>query len=169
MHQNNLISIKETAKNLMFQHGLHDWDFKFCRGIQLHGKANLTKKTIEISKIHALYEQNQEVIRDTILHEIAHALDYLNRGFSNHDAQWKTIANTIGCVPSFRGKGTSHLPFSKKELHKWIGTCPKCKKKYYRNRRRKVACGVCCKEHNKGKFSKKYLLKYIANPECIKI
>jgi predicted SprT family Zn-dependent metalloprotease len=169
VHQNNLDDIKVLARNIMDTYGLSEWDFKFCNGKQLHGKANLTQKIISISKIHAQYEQNNKAIKDTILHEIAHALDYNTRGFSNHDVQWKKIARMIGCVPSSRGYGISTLPFSSKELCKFIGTCPNCSKIYYRNRRKKVACGICCKKYSHGRYSKKYELIYHDNKDFIKL
>ncbi|MHA2407300.1 MAG: SprT-like domain-containing protein [Candidatus Ranarchaeia archaeon] len=40
------------------------------------------------------------VVRDVILHEIAHCLDHLVRGHSNHDAFYKSICKKIGCDPS---------------------------------------------------------------------
>lgn len=151
----------------MAQYKLNDWSFEFCNGKYVHGKAKLEQKIISISRIHTLYEINEEAIRDTILHEIAHALDYKNRGKSNHDAQWKKIAYAIGCVPSAKGYPQSKSPFTRKEMCRWLGVCPKCGIIYYRHYRKRVACSKCCTIYNGGNFSQKYLLRYKANPNYI--
>ena len=169
VEKNNIAAIQEHAIRLMDEHGLEDWRFKFCNGKQLHGKANLTQKIISISRIHATYEQDKNAINDTILHEIAHAIDFKNRGYSNHDYQWKQIARKIGCVPSSRGYGKSTIPFTKKQMSKFIGICPCCCKTYYRNRRLHVACRDCCNKFNNGKFSSKFLLSYKKNEEYIQL
>lgn len=50
---------------------------------------------VRISKHYVQYH-NEEQVRDLILHEIAHALDYLIRGESFHDDFWKEIFKKIG-------------------------------------------------------------------------
>lgn len=54
------------------------------------------KKNIELN-MNLLKLCSDEIIRNTILHEIAHALDVEDRGFSNHDQAWKIICIKIGC------------------------------------------------------------------------
>jgi|LWDU01.1.fsa_nt_gi hypothetical protein len=34
---------------------------------------------------------------ETILHEVAHAVQYVLRGHTDHDDQWKSIATIMGC------------------------------------------------------------------------
>jgi predicted SprT family Zn-dependent metalloprotease len=167
--KNSTSIIREHAIKLMNEYGLEDWTFQFCNGKQLHGKANLTSKIISISRIHAIYEQNFNAINDTILHEISHAIDFKNRGYSNHDKHWKQIAREVGCVPSSRGYGKSTVPFTKKQMSKYIGICPNCNKNYYRNRRLKVACRNCCNNFNNGKFSKRFILIYKPNEDYIQL
>jgi hypothetical protein len=40
-----------------------------------------------------------KVVRDVMLHEIAHCIDHMIRGYSNHDAFYKSICKKIGCNP----------------------------------------------------------------------
>lgn len=59
---------------------------------------DLTRKTggISLSLCWSLHNDYPQ-IADTILHEIAHALDVEQRGCSPHDQHWQDIAIKIGC------------------------------------------------------------------------
>lgn len=39
----------------------------------------------------------KENIVDTMLHEIAHALDFINRGRTDHGPKWQRLARELGC------------------------------------------------------------------------
>lgn len=58
-------------------------------------------KDIRISKTFLQYVSLWEVI-NTTLHEIAHALDYEQRGTSDHGRIWADLAREIGCNPDYR-------------------------------------------------------------------
>lgn len=87
-----------------------NWTFKWsnakrsagsCRikGIKLpSGKSKIVKGTISISK-SILKEMTYEGVKDTILHEIAHAIQYEKTGSSDHGPIWKKIAKSLGAVP----------------------------------------------------------------------
>lgn len=46
----------------------------------------------------AYIENNwDDMVEDTIPHEVAHVIDYLIRGYSNHDKHWERIAKSLGC------------------------------------------------------------------------
>lgn len=49
------------------------------------------------NKYLASYEKNGEAIKDTVLHEIAHAIA---GGYHHHDRVWVACCNKIGCEPS---------------------------------------------------------------------
>lgn len=63
-------------------------------GICYYGKI----KKIELSEFLCKNMKEKEV-KDTILHEMAHAIDAGIRGHSNHDKEWKKIASEIGATP----------------------------------------------------------------------
>lgn len=46
-----------------------------------------------------LLEGNRKVLQDTLLHEMAHATDWLLHGGRGHGATWKTWARLVGCEP----------------------------------------------------------------------
>jgi predicted SprT family Zn-dependent metalloprotease len=167
MSKNNLDNIEKLGRELLDSNGLYDWKIDFCNAKQIRGKAILSKKKILISRIHALYEMDRDAIEDTILHEIAHALDYERRGLSNHDAHWKKIALSIGCIPKGSGHPESLSDFKRKQLCRWICKCPNCGKQDYRYSRRKLACRSCCDKYNNGSFSDLYQLIYYSNPDYI--
>jgi len=61
------------AVTLMQQHGLVGWTFKFDHARRRFGCCNFTRRTISLSRPLTFLNDDAEV-RDTILHEIAHAL-----------------------------------------------------------------------------------------------
>lgn len=60
------------------------------------------KVTVNITNLGAA---TFDSIRDTMLHEIAHAIDFEKRGTSDHSRHWKAIAQEIGANPSATSKG----------------------------------------------------------------
>lgn len=93
-----------TAQDLMKQHGLTHWKFKFDHSTRRAGSCSYRDKTITLS-FNLARRGSQADIRDTVLHEIAHALVGKRH---NHDAVWKAKARAIGCS----GDRTHRLDFS---------------------------------------------------------
>ncbi len=88
-----LEAIKRLAKKLMVKHSLISWQFEFDNGSKRAGCCDYRRKVISLSYGYARYASNKE-IKNTILHEIAHALVGSKH---NHDAVWKAKAIEIGC------------------------------------------------------------------------
>ncbi len=97
------------CRSLMARHGLfkHGYDFKWNSRYNGFGFHNGRKRIISLSR-RLVALNNEEEVKDTILHEIAHALDFIRNGFqyrySNykrmiHDDTWKAICEEIGCKP----------------------------------------------------------------------
>lgn len=70
-------------------------------------------KKIELSE-YLCKNMKEEEIKDTILHEMAHAVDACLRGFSNHDKEWKIIALSFGATP------LSYSKQSRKIISKYV-------------------------------------------------
>ena len=87
-------TILELALGLMHKHGLNKWHFNFDHSTRRAGCCNYHDKRISIS-FDLARNGSDEDVRDTILHEIAHAL--VGRTH-NHGAAWKTKAREIGCT-----------------------------------------------------------------------
>src|SRR3954447_25950603 len=89
------VEVRRLALQLMAQHGLHDWHFVFNRQTRNMGLCRYSIRTIELS-IYLVDRNGLEEIRDTILHEIAHALVCHGHG---HDAVWKQKCVEVGAKP----------------------------------------------------------------------
>jgi predicted SprT family Zn-dependent metalloprotease len=125
------------------------YKFGFDRSKRRFGRCNFTKKLITVSKPLCLANPNQlhKKIKDTILHEIAHAICIKIYGLElgrGHGHRWQQIAKEIGCNGkpkySYRDFGGIKKPQSKYTL-----VCKNCGKEYPKHRKpkRKLSCGSC--------------------------
>lgn len=91
----NLNTAKALALDLMGQYNLTTtgWVFKFDRAVRRLGLTNYRAKTISLSEPLTLLNPDSQV-RNTILHEIAHALVGSMNG---HNDVWRSKAISIGC------------------------------------------------------------------------
>ena len=90
-----LASIAAIARGLMDQHGLGEWTFAFLEAERRLGDCHFQDRVIRIGRAHAL-DASEAEIRDTVLHEIAHALAGPE---ARHGPQWKAAARRIGATP----------------------------------------------------------------------
>lgn len=150
---------QELAKILMSKHDLTSkgWRFEFDTAKRRFGCCNHRYKKITLSR--ALVQVNSEArVKNTILHEIAHALV---GGGHGHDAVWRRKALEIGCDGKrcYTSENTV-IPESK-----YIAVCKTCGHKHKKHRLTKTitACGICCK----GRFQKEYILEFKLNPKFL--
>ena len=104
------------ALRLMRAHGLGDWRFDFDRAKTRAGICKYDLHEIGLSRTLTQLHTEAEV-RDTILHEIAHALVGPEHG---HGPVWRAKALAIGCsaqrcVPDTAPRADAP----------WRGTCPR--------------------------------------------
>jgi predicted SprT family Zn-dependent metalloprotease len=134
-----LSDAKTLAVNLMRTHNLiqNGWVFKFDNAKRRFGCCNYRTKTISLSK-HLVEINEIGRVRNTILHEIAHAL--VGRGHG-HDDVWKRKAIEIGCDGNrcYSVENTNIVKGS------FVAICPKCNGEHHRHRRpkKKSSCGLC--------------------------
>lgn len=129
---------QDLAIALMTKHGLFGWQFKFNRAKRQMGVCRYPIRNrpgrIELS-VHLVERNDEAEIRDTILHEIAHALVGPKHG---HDAVWKAKCLEIGAMPKRCGQAA--MP-----IGKWRATCPGCLGNFHRHRRPKRRIGFYCR------------------------
>nr|WP_218886426.1 SprT-like domain-containing protein [Kineococcus aurantiacus] len=121
------------ARGLVAQHGLDGWTVVLDRARTRAGVCRADRRQIGLSgPLTALHAEAE--VRDTVLHEIAHALVGPGHG---HDAVWRATARHIGCS----GERTSSGP---RVAGPWVGTCP-AGHVTTRHRRpaRVLSCGRC--------------------------
>jgi predicted SprT family Zn-dependent metalloprotease len=126
---------RRLAEALMRQHKLlPQWSFVFDRSRVRFGRCHYDKRQISLSRF--LVELNDEPeVRETILHEIAHALAPRGAG---HGPLWKAVAQSIGASGQ-RCYGQD----VQRPAAKYKATCPACRWVIYRHRRTKLSCGKC--------------------------
>ena len=121
------------AEALVTEHGLVGWTVVLDRAKTRAGVCRADRREIGLSAPLTALHSEQEV-RDTVLHEIAHALVGPRHA---HDAVWRATAQRIGCS----GQRTSSGP---RVAGKWTGTCPAGHATSRHQRpARVVACGRC--------------------------
>ena len=128
-----LQTVLGLAYELLAQHGLTEWRVTYDHARRRAGLCNFTTKTISLSR-HYARQAPFEHIKDTILHEIAHALVGPRHG---HDATWRQTARQIGCT----AMRCHNLTFS---AAKWMMVCPNECFAVERHRRKSgLVCAKC--------------------------
>jgi len=132
----------KLAKDLIAEHGLDGWAFRYNHGKRTLGLCVYELKRVELSGYFVL-RNDEPAVRDTILHEIAHALVGHKAG---HGPKWRAVCRKIGAKPE-RLDREAVMP----KGH-WRAQCPGCGKELYRFRRplcdRTYSCRAC--GHKKG-------------------
>lgn len=147
----NIADAHILAEDLMKTHGLYDkgWRFGFFRSKKAFGRCLYRERKILLSSEFAMINDERH-IRDTILHEIAHALVGSSHG---HDEVWQDKARQIGCD----GKRFFDAGAVREPRKPYVGICPNCGKIIERYRRMRIACKDCCNAFNGGRYSKDFL------------
>lgn len=146
------------ARKLMDEYLLQDWIIAESHAKRRFGCCWYKSKKITISR--PLTELNNENhVRDVILHEIAHALAGPD---AKHGPKWRAIAARIGATPS---------PYYSKEVIKpekcWHGFCPTCKKVVAR-RDRKPTLNHSCNECSGRKYNVQHKIIWKRNTKPTK-
>ena len=123
------------GRRLLDEHGLHDWKVVFDRAKRRAGVCRPGREEIGLSgpltAIHPVAE-----VRDTILHEVAHALVGPEHG---HDEVWRATALRIGCS----GQRSSSVDAPRIDGD-WVGTCPAGHRRTrHRRPERPSSCATC--------------------------
>ena len=90
-----LNAVAAMARGLMDAHGLADWMLAFVESGRRLGDCGFDDRVIRIGRAHAL-DGGEAEIRDTVLHEIAHALAGPEAG---HGPLWREAARRLGATP----------------------------------------------------------------------
>lgn len=152
-----LPAARKLALSLMREHGLEAvyWSFQFDNARKRFGYCKFNRRMfsglpegyISLSKnLVALNDESH--VRDTILHEIAHALAGPRAG---HNRIWKLKAIKVGANPQ-RCYSTSGENAVKQPPANWTGTCPSGHVVKRFKKPRETSCGSCSR-----KFDRRFL------------
>lgn len=123
------------ADSLLAEHGLHDWTATLDRAKTRAGACRFASRQVSLSGPLTRLHSEREV-RDTILHEIAHAL--VGPGHQ-HDAVWRATAMRIGCSGE-----RCVSPDAPRVQGDWVGTCPAGHQRHrHRRPQRPQSCARC--------------------------
>lgn len=129
------------ARQLMRKHLLWDWRFEFDNSRRRFGVCNFRTKTIGLSR--KLTEMNGKAeVRDTILHEIAHALVGPGNG---HNKTWKAMCRKVGARP----KRCYSNDKVKSPEFRYVGECPACNQIFTRDRKPRSSSWSCLCQRGK--------------------
>ncbi len=125
------------AQQLLTQHGLTEkgWRVQLDRAKRRCGQCRYRSRVISLSEFHVKNNSIEEV-RDTILHEIAHAL--VGPGH-HHNHVWQAMCVRIGAKPR-RLAGENVVSVK----GRWTAQCLNCQRSYYRHRRPQQLTGYRC-------------------------
>ena len=101
---NDLEYAKLLLKDKMELYGLFEegWDFSFNNSVKYAGFTFFKKKHIVLSNVYINNPKTtKNKIKNTILHEIAHALVGKKH---QHDEKWKATALSLGCNGNIKTK-----------------------------------------------------------------
>jgi predicted SprT family Zn-dependent metalloprotease len=137
----------EMATALLEQHGLVGWRVELDSAKRRAGVCRFADRVIGLSapitRVHS-----EDEVRDTVLHEVAHALVGAEHG---HDTVWRRTAVAIGC------SGHRCVPAdAPRVVGAWVGVCPAGHvKDRHRRPERVMSCGRCSPS-----FSADHLLEW---------
>jgi len=127
-------AIRRYARGVMDAFGLTDWSFAFDDAKRRLGACHHSRQMITMSR-HFVDRNRPSEIRDTLLHEVAHALVGHGRG---HGPIWKAMARRVGCRPERCAR--AEMPAGR-----WRAECPGCMRSFTRHQRPKKMTGWYCR------------------------
>ncbi|MGO1544689.1 MAG: SprT-like domain-containing protein [Gulosibacter sp.] len=144
----DLGDVRQWANELIAQYLDDSWSFVFDRAKTRAGKCNFDRREISVSRYLA-EKHTDEQVRQTLLHEIAHAKVGAHEG---HGLVWQLYAAEIGYVG-----GRTHQAEIADEFAKWVGVCPNGHEiyRFRKPKERDVSCAKCSK-----RFDRRYLVTW---------
>lgn len=127
---------RNLAIELMSKHNLSHWRFEFNTRKRALGICKHGLNVIGLSS-YLLPSMSTDIVRNTILHEIAHAL--VGRGHG-HDYVWRAKALEIGCD----GERCASIELEENTLAKYSAQCSECGYVHNRHRRPKRESSCNC-------------------------
>jgi predicted SprT family Zn-dependent metalloprotease len=107
---------------------------------------------IEVAAYLKKLAQAQQLIEDTLGHEMIHYWLWLRRRPYGHTEEFYKKMQAMGV--------SRYNPVPQLRPHKWLYRCGFCQKSFPTRRKlsKKLACADCCQTHSRGIFDPRFLL-----------
>lgn len=125
---------RALIRSLMAAHGLEEWGFKFTRSFSQAGSCDYTKRELRLS-LPTVEVSDEAAVRDTVLHEIAHAL--VGPSSNAHGAVWEARYRALGGTGGATMEATPAMVARERAVAKYTATCTHCGETYHAHRRLK--------------------------------
>ncbi len=141
------------------------WSFHWNKRTTALGLTHFRTRQIELSILFASVLP-MEVMENTSLHEVAHALAGFHAG---HDLEWQEYALLVGAKPErcANVEEYRHLLTPATMGYKYSAVCQTCNYQFHFSRMGKQwktgrkACNQCCNKYNRGKWDERFILQII--------
>lgn len=102
-HWTDLEGVERYARACLAICGLCDWDVVWDSAVRRLGLCNCSKRLLSFSRffVQSYLVKNQETIRRTVLHELAHAITWVRYRERGHGAAWHSVCAELG-IPDER-------------------------------------------------------------------
>lgn len=104
---------KSEGYRILADHGINGWTITLDNAKSRLGVCNYRYKRISLSRSFVAHASSAE-IRDTVLHEVAHAIAGASAG---HGYKWQRIARAIGCNATRCGENPAGRPVGRYTAH----------------------------------------------------
>jgi predicted SprT family Zn-dependent metalloprotease len=141
---------EQLALKLMAVHGVSGWQFGWNFRKRALGLCRYRERRIELSR-HFVKANDEPMVRETVLHEIAHALAGEKAG---HGRTWKAACARVGCLPERCDKGAAIMPRGR-----WQARCGGCGKEYWRHRRPDRGARYWCRGCGSGRGEIRFFMR----------
>lgn len=150
----NVNEAVRNARALLAVHGLHGWTIKLDRQVKRAGSCDYRTRTISLSRVLTELWPEHEV-RDTVLHEIAHAIAGPAAG---HGPDWRRVALAIGSNGQAKYKTTEDTP---PVPFRYVGTCPNGHTSGRHKMSKAIKLGASCGRCAPNRFDARYRLVWV--------
>ncbi len=119
----NLSEYIMFTHNLLQKHGLTDWKVRWMpRGsVRICGRCKCGEKVVELNKDYAFNTPAHDVIINTCVHEVAHAVAWTRHQARGHCDTWRRVFLSMGgdgqrlncsketIMPDMKGRGRANI------------------------------------------------------------
>lgn len=94
----NTKEAQAMAEEMIKKHGLDGWRFRYLMDEKNLGLCTYKGQVITLS-LQWTKNGEERIVKNTVLHEVSHALNWVRNRQTGHNESWKKICREIGAKP----------------------------------------------------------------------